>query len=68
MIEDETDITDSMDMSLCELREMVKDREGWHVAAPGVTKSQICLSDLNTAVLHSILLVEEMGLEKAIWW
>ena len=45
MIEDETDITDSMDMSLCELREMVKDREGWHVAGPGVTKSQICLSD-----------------------
>ena len=32
--------TDSMDVSLCELRQMVRDRETWHAADHGVTKSQ----------------------------
>ena len=32
-------ITDSVDMSLSKLREIVKDREAWHAAAHGVTKS-----------------------------
>ena len=34
-------ITDSMDMSLSKLQEMVKDREAWGAAVPRVTKSQI---------------------------
>ena len=33
-------ITDPMDMSLSKLWEMVKDREAWHVAVHGVTKSR----------------------------
>ena len=33
-------ITDSMDMSLSELREMVMDREAWHAEIHGVAKSQ----------------------------
>ena len=38
-------ITDSKDMSLSKLWEMVKDREAWHAAIHGVTKSQTQLSD-----------------------
>ena len=38
-------ITDSMDMNLGKLREMVRDREAWHAAAHGVTESQTGLGN-----------------------
>ena len=47
MAEDELvdSITDSTDLSVSKLREIVKDREAWHATVHGVTKSQIPLSD-----------------------
>ena len=40
-------ITDSMDMDLGGLQELVMDREAWHAVIHGVTKSQTRLSDMN---------------------
>ena len=38
-------LTDSKDVSLSELREMVMDREAWHAAIHGIAKSRTRLSD-----------------------
>ena len=46
-------ITDSMDLSVSKLQEMVKDREAWHAAIHGVTKSWTWLSNNNNNGLNN---------------
>ena len=53
------DITDSMDMSLSKLRESVKDRETWHAAVHGVTKSQTWLCNLNNNKYVLVKIINE---------
>ena len=48
-------ITDSLDMNLGKLQQMVKDREAWHAAVHGVTKSQTRLSDRRATLDYSEL-------------
>ena len=45
-------ITNSMNISLSKLLEMVKDRDAWHAAVHGVTKSQTRLSDCPTTIIY----------------
>ena len=48
-------ITDSMDVSLIELRELVMDREAWHAVIHGVAKSRTRLSELNWTELRQLV-------------
>ena len=60
------DITDSMDMNLSKLWEIVKDRKAWHAAVHGVSKSQTRLSDCTTIIPD--VLVEGVLTNKCIKW
>ena len=50
------DITDSMDVSLSELQEMVMDREAWRAVIHGVAKSQARLSDFHFSLFQCCFL------------
>ena len=57
--------TDSVEMSLNNLWEIVKDREGWHTAVDGVTKSQTRMSDFSFT-FHFQALEKEMATHSSV--
>ena len=60
-------ITDSMDMSLSNLWEMVKDRDAWYAAVYGVTKSQTWISDWTTTIISIIIITKLFSIYKALF-
>ena len=60
-------ITDSMDMSLSELWELVMDREAWHAVIHGVAKSRTWLSDW-TELSWRVLLSSRLWMNSGSWW
>ena len=68
-------ITSSMDMSLRKLREILKDRETWHAAVHGVTKSWTRLSNWTATItkarikaVHSVTLWYDEGIQIQYLW
>ena len=54
-------ITNSMDMSLSNLQEMVKDRKAWQAEVHGVTKSQTWLSNWTTIIIYAVACIHCMS-------
>ena len=61
-------ITDSMDMSLSKLREIVKDREVWSAAVHGVTKSHTWLNDRTTTTYYLAVPSLSYGMQDLVPW
>ena len=61
-------ITDSTDMSLSKLREMMKDRKAWRATVHGVTKSRTRLSERTTTAISKSMLIKGSQSQGVLCW